>query len=701
MGFYIKNSDRYIDLVLPYYDCGNESRQDEIHKSIKSNLENKIIRSITLIVDDGSDPRWIDENLRILNIDSRPTYLDWTNISKEFPKSGISILANSDIYFDESLSLLKAFMKIDRTFVALSRWDIRQGVAVPHPNPHWSQDVWAFSCAERFDPVLTRGLDIPIGVPRCDNKIAYQFAVNGWRIVNPHRHVKAYHLHETEFRAYQKKRDDRILGGVAYVSPVSDYDESSTIEVDIWAKNANRIRKVSLNRSLDNWEAQARSGETETPREDAVPLENRDVGDANPTGDGAAAGRVGELLASGDRLYNHLRRFMVLQKGEHMLYWDALYPSPGHGTLVPASVLPQDATLEAEHLAHWIKPVISTWPLTIAERPRDAQDVHFWQYPAATERQAFDNHVAISQGANFDRSEKLVHTYLPLPWATFIDKKTVPVETRNLFRVRASGLRSLAAANGYRLRVHTVCQHIHWRRLLPTFREFGVTDLHVSHYEKCHEAEVREFGMEPHGWPLIAVNVENAALSEGLVFGKPVEQRRFLASFIGAHMPHYRSDVRLKLLEAARADGGNDILVEVNDEWHFNKLVYDEQVKSKQLAADDVDVHRLRTRRYNDILSDSIFALCPEGAGPNTLRIWEAMAVGSIPVIIGNCWRVPTAREGVADNEFVLYRHPNEISTLFERLRSLDNTDIERMKIRGMEIYDAYRSMICFPACSL
>ena len=30
-----------------------------------------------------------------------------------------------------------------------------------------------------------------------------------------------------------------------------------------------------------------------------------------------------------------------------------------------------------------------------------------------------------------------------------------------------------------------------------------------------------------------------------------------------------------------------------------------------------------------------MFALCPAGAGPNTLRPCEAMAVGSIPVLIG------------------------------------------------------------------
>ena len=33
--------------------------------------------------------------------------------------------------------------------------------------------------------------------------------------------------------------------------------------------------------------------------------------------------------------------------------------------------------------------------------------------------------------------------------------------------------------------------------------------------------------------------------------------------------------------------------------------------------------------------------LCPAGAGPNTLRLWESLAVGSVPVLLGPTPRLP------------------------------------------------------------
>src|SRR5699024_6342458 len=120
----------------------------------------------------------------------------------------------------------------------------------------------------------------------------------------------------------------------------------------------------------------------------------------------------------------------------------------------------------------------------------------------------------------------------------------------------------------------------------------------------------------------------------GLKIGLPPNTKRYLASFIGAHMPHYRSEVRLRLAEVARAANRSDVLVEVGNEWHFNKVVYKEQVQNKSLAEAEIASTREAARRYNEILSDAGFSLSPEGAGPNTLRLWESLAVGSIPVVI-------------------------------------------------------------------
>ena len=69
------------------------------------------------------------------------------------------------------------------------------------------------------------------------------------------------------------------------------------------------------------------------------------------------------------------------------------------------------------------------------------------------------------------------------------------------------------------------------------------------------------YGVRVHSWQLVAANVVNADRREGLEPGRPLQARSRLASFVGAHMPHYRSQVRLRLREEvgrapALASGG-------------------------------------------------------------------------------------------------------------------------------------------------
>ena len=99
--------------------------------------------------------------------------------------------------------------------------------------------------------------------------------------------------------------------------------------------------------------------------------------------------------------------------------------------------------------------------------------------------------------------------------------------------------------------MHTVCQHVFWERLLPLWQALGVTDLHQSHCEPKPAAAAGAFGMRVHSWPLAAANVVNEDRREGLEMGRPVAARSLLATFVGAHMAHYRSQVRLRLREDA------------------------------------------------------------------------------------------------------------------------------------------------------
>jgi hypothetical protein len=329
----------------------------------------------------------------------------------------------------------------------------------------------------------------------------------------------------------------------------------------------------------------------------------------------------------------------------------------------------------------------------VRERPLSDEDCQFWQYPCSTEKQAYDNHAGFVAGSNIDNVGRIVNTYLGLPWATYIDKKHFPADVLTQLKPRLRGMACLAEHLGYRLAVHTVCQQIYWRRLMEQYHALQVTDLHISHAEVGIDPRAEGWTLRIHSWPLIAPNVEDKSRSMGLVFGKPIGDRRYFASFIGAHMPHYRSDVRVRLLDAARVSGRDDVLVDLGKEWHFNKVVYMEQVLNKALTADDHSTHIQATLRYNGILGDTVFSLCPEGAGPNTLRVWESLAVGAIPVILADKWMPPQLGLGGADLRSCCIFYPSgEIDRLFNFLSGISKLNIERMHRECIAAYGALRT---------
>jgi hypothetical protein len=726
-----------ICLFTPYFKAGTAERQQELDECLQRNAACEDIDRIVLLVDDGHVPPVASDKIHIVACAARPTYRQWLELTAPLPADALSILANTDIHFDDTLGRLQHAFREPETFMALSRYDRIDGQLVPHEAPHWSQDTWAVRAGSPILPSLMRLLDVPLGVPRCDNKVAYLFAIHGWKLVNPIRFVHSVHLHQTQQRNYDKKADLTVMGGVAYVHPGPRVDSAAAIDIDVWALGTRAVKSVAVNNSLDKWRAQAAgqafvgstlsaalgassapagSAPTPAPAASSPPTAATSATQAaapsRPPAPQPVKGRPGSapprlptnppalvsLKPAGELVYEHARRFRIFRDGAGWSLRDTLRPHWSARMQADASPLRADGALSLHGAAAFIEPVLDTYPISVAERPAHASDVHFWQYPAATERQALHNHQGLTAGGHLDASAGVIHTYLGLPWATYIDKKHYPPEVATWIKPRLAGLRALAQQAGLQLAVHTVCQQIHWRRFVEHFRAIGVTDLHLSHCEQGAQAELgADAGLRLHSWPLIAVNVEDEARRIGLDFNRPVAQRRHLASFIGAHMPHYRSDVRLRLLQAARDSGRSDVLVDLGSEWHFNKIVYVEQVASKAIAEADRQAHDAGTLRYNQVLSDSVFSLCPEGAGPNTLRVWESIAVGAIPVIMADHWVLPAARAGepsLADCSVVW--PAGELKGLFDKLAAMSPAERQRLSDAARACYQAARQRFCF-----
>ena len=193
-----------------FTSCFNETnptRRAEFEECLRRNLACGEIAEVCLLVE-GEEVAVPDSpKIRVRRVQGRPTYSDyfrWVNDLAE--DDDISMIANSDIWFDDHLKLLTAWKLPERTVLALSRWNLQpDGSAVLYDHND-SQDSW-----------LMRGTvgevsgDFPVGIPRCDNRIAAEFECSGYQVLNPSFSIRSFHVHAGNPRIYDATAPDRLI----------------------------------------------------------------------------------------------------------------------------------------------------------------------------------------------------------------------------------------------------------------------------------------------------------------------------------------------------------------------------------------------------------------------------------------------------------------------------------------------------------
>ncbi len=516
-----------INLFLPYYTPRDRDRADELRHCLDRNLDSGLFARIILLVDDDTALHRPDRRLSILRLDRRPTYLDWVLESRRRCPGQISVLANSDIYFDDSLGLLlDLFEQKPDAFVALSRFDKTGDAFTPHTDPHWSQDTWAFLPREDDDGIHDKQFDVPLGAPRCDNKIAYVFATQGYSVFNPFPFIRSIHVHETGLRYYSKKGDRRVIGGMAMVHPGDALLDPARLDIEIWSQRSEQMTNVRLNRTLENWAEEARQ---------------------------AAAPRPGWLAHDAD-----------------------------------------------------------------------------WQYPAITEHHAFQRMRALLT----DQPKVTQTVYLGFPFATLVDLHTQRGPSHPRTRALQAALDELTPKLKQYERVVTVAQHIRCEECRDIFAAAGVTDLFWSHRATGAAAFPGHPNMRVHPFPLYPVQQTPHGAED---FDRP---RKYLFSFVGARAPaHYMTEARNHIIDLLTGDPRGKVMG--RDGWHYEKVVYEAQVYEKVDATDQGLVNDDHSKDFSAVMDETVFALCPSGSGPNSIRLWEAMLNGAIPVILSDTWAAP------------------------------------------------------------
>jgi hypothetical protein len=240
-----------------------------------------------------------------------------------------------------------------------------------------------------------------------------------------------------------------------------------------------------------------------------------------------------------------------------------------------------------------------------------------WQFPAITEKQSFYNH------SNIHNYNSMDNLYVACSWANIIDTLQIQFPKCDNFLDEPSCKNYLEEIfNNIEIpsdkNTHTVCQHINWHKLLGFWKKIGIKNIHLSHLnEKSYKFPLDGINLFP--WHICAANIENPNRNKGIKI-KRYEEKQYLCSFIGAHDIWYPSDIREQLYQLLKDN--DEVYFKLKSSWFYNNIVYKKQIKKQTLSEYEVSLEEVETFEYNTVLSDSLFSLCPEGTGPNTIRLW-------------------------------------------------------------------------------
>lgn len=186
-----------VNLYTSFYEDKDSIRQSELLYCLNQNINNVLIDKIYLFVEGEVN---LPKSDKIITINfKRPTYRDFFELVCRKVQSAdeISIICNSDIYFNHTLGLLDFH---DRQCVALSRWDFKKDGLKLH-NERYSQDTWIFKGKIRN----VRFADFYMGIPGCDNRIAYELNRAGYRLLNPANKIQSIHYHQSDLHNYDQE----------------------------------------------------------------------------------------------------------------------------------------------------------------------------------------------------------------------------------------------------------------------------------------------------------------------------------------------------------------------------------------------------------------------------------------------------------------------------------------------------------------
>jgi hypothetical protein len=291
----------------------------------------------------------------------------------------------------------------------------------------------------------------------------------------------------------------------------------------------------------------------------------------------------------------------------------------------------------------------------------------FWQKPVITEKQIFDN---------FFIEKNIPYNYIAFPWASYIDNEwTKKYNDLDEIINNEELIKNMIDVNK---NYFTVVQHISFNKYIELFKKFNIKIIFTSHVynnyteiEKEHNIIIVPISL----FPIMNNNYESLI---------EYYNKKYLLSFVGQTNHEIMiSDIRTKICDLFNEKP--NCLIKSNSEWFFQKNVY--ETKDNLIYKD----FKYEDFNYKEILRNSKFSLCPSGTGPNTIRIWESLSFGAIPVLLSDDLKLPVLID-VNYDEFIIFWKESNIDMLYDYLINISDDTINSMSNKCIEIYNKYFS---------
>jgi len=196
-----------IRLFTTIFPVESDLRRTEYESCLEFNLACPFIDEICLLKEGSVSMLPSSDKIQVRQVRARPTFQDYFEWASELAHdTDISIIANSDIFFDRQLELFNYWNLPCNSVIALARWDVHSDGNCRLYDRNDSQDAWVFK-----GPLRNVQADFPVGVPRCDNRFLYELKRAGYEVINPAFSVRAYHLHDGQRSEYKTEQLDHFV----------------------------------------------------------------------------------------------------------------------------------------------------------------------------------------------------------------------------------------------------------------------------------------------------------------------------------------------------------------------------------------------------------------------------------------------------------------------------------------------------------